>query len=54
MKEFMLLTCLALILGGSYILLYTYAGSSFLIFFSSIILVVVIFQLAFQYIDRDK
>ena len=54
MKEVIFLTCVSIILGGSYILFEVCIGSSLVTFLISIILILIIFQLACQYIDRDN
>lgn len=54
MKEVIFLTCVSIILGGSYILFEVYIGSSLVSFLIAIILILVIFQLACQYIDKKN
>lgn len=53
MREVIFLTCVSIILGGAYILFELYIGSNLVTFLIAIILILVIFQLACQYIDKD-
>lgn len=54
MKEVIFLTCVSIILGVSYILFEVYIGSNLVTFLISIILIMIIFQLACQYIDKKN
>ena len=54
MKEVIFLTCVSIILGVSYILFEFYIGSNVLTFLIAIILILIIFQLACQYIDKHN
>lgn len=52
MNEVIFLTCISIILGVSYILFEVYIGSNVVTFLIAIILILIIFQLACQYIDK--